>query len=73
MDIEQLNLELDELLKVRPDLISVQAELSYKLAMMDNQAARVMYTFELMLDSFDQLKEKCAELEKLVDNLNKMK
>jgi predicted nuclease with TOPRIM domain len=62
MNIELLNKELDGLLKTNPDLISKQAEISYKLAMLDGKEARVSFVFEEMMDSFYDLKYKLDSL-----------
>jgi predicted nuclease with TOPRIM domain len=62
MDIELLNKELDGLLKTNPDLISKQAEISYKLAMLNDKEARVSFVFEEMMDSFYDLKDKLDSL-----------
>jgi len=54
---DKANKELDQLLKKCPELLALQAEISYNLAMMDNKLERAYYTQELMLDKLDELRE----------------
>jgi hypothetical protein len=54
---DKANKELDILLEKCPELLALQAEISYTLAMMDNKLERIYYTQELMLDKLDELKE----------------
>jgi hypothetical protein len=54
---DKANKELDILLEKCPELLALQAEISYNLAMMDNKLERVYYTQELMLDKLDELRE----------------
>lgn len=59
--IAELNQELDQLLKSNPELLSLQAKISFQLAMMDSAEARAAYVFEEMMDSFDLLSYKLNE------------
>lgn len=59
---EAANKELDELLKKHPELLELQAELSFKLACMDNKEARCYYIFTEMIDSLWELREQLEYL-----------
>ena len=59
--INELNSELDQLLKDNPELLSLQAKISFQLAMIDDPLARTMYVFEEMMDHFDLLSYKLNE------------
>ena len=61
MNITKLNQELDQLLKDNPELLSLQAKISFQLAMIDDPVARTMYIFEEMMDHFDLLSYKLNE------------
>ena len=51
------NTELDLFLKEHPELLALQAEISYNLAIMDNPLERCIYTQEIMLDKLDELRD----------------
>jgi len=68
--VTELNQELDQLLKDNPELLSLQAKISFNLAMQDSPEARAAYCFEEMMDSFDLLS---YELTQAVIKLNRIK
>lgn len=68
--INELNQELDQLLKQYPELLSLQAKISFNLAMMDDSFSRASYCFEEMMDSFDLLS---YQLDQAVIKLNGIK
>ena len=69
---EIANTELDIFLKKHPELLALQAEISYTLAMMDNPLERCIYTQEIMLDKLDELRSKLNEAINLGTNSTKL-